>query len=176
MAARLQTMRILWMALVISSLLFLFIVTSHLVQSPDPMPPQMPEMFGALAFGIAIISIVLPARGLDMGLRSMDVTIENDVGEPIGSFREAAPVERFIAKPHDTVLAAFPRYQTPFILGMALAESINLFGFVLGFMGAPPSAYAPFFALGLALMMWKFPRLSILTSALERVKDAKIRF
>src|SRR5437868_10404458 len=106
MAARLQTVRILWMALVVSSLLFLLIITSHLAHSPDPMPPHLPEMLGALAFGIAILSIVLPARGLDMGLRSLDVTIENDVGEPIGSFREAAPVERFIAKPHDAVIRA----------------------------------------------------------------------
>ena len=133
-------------------------------------------MLGGLALGIAIISIVLPARVFDQGLRAMQVTYENEVGEPVGSFRESAPSTKLIAKPHDTVIAAFPRYQTPFILGMALAESICLFGFMLGFMGAHPYTYAPFFALGLGLMAWKFPRLATITSALERVKGAKIRF
>ena len=176
MAARLQTVRILWMSLFFSSLIFLLMISSHVVHGEGSMPPHMPEMFGALAVGIAIISIVLPARGFDTALRAMDVKLENEVGEPIGSFRESAPTTKLIAKPHDTVIAAFARYQTPFIVGMALAESICLFGFMLGFMGAPTYAYAPFFALGLGLMAWKFPRLVTITSALERVKGAKIRF
>ena len=177
MAARLQTVRILWMALFVSCLMFLFMLTSHILHDEDArMPPHLPEMLGAIAFGVAIVSIVLPARGFDMALRSMDVRFENEVGEPVGSFRESAPVEKLIAKPHDTVIAAFARYQTPFILGMALAESICLFGFMLGFMGAHPYTYAPFFAVGLGLMVWKFPRLSTITSALERVKGAKLRF
>jgi hypothetical protein len=177
MAARLQTMRILWMAMIVSSLLFLFIITSHLVHDEDPrMPPHLPEMLGALAVGVAIISIVLPARAFDTALRAMDVTLENEMGEPVGSFRESAPSVKIIAKPHDTVLAALARFQTPLIIGLALAESINLFGFMLGFMGAHPYAYAPFFALGLGLMAWKYPRLSTITSALERVKGAKLRF
>lgn len=163
--------------MVISSLLFLFMITSHLVHGEDAqMPPHLPEMLGALAVGIAIISIVLPARTFDAALRAMDVTFENEVGEPIGSFRESAPTVKLIAKPHDTVIAAFARFQQPLLIGLALAESINLFGFMLGFMGAHPYAYAPFFALGLGLMMSKFPRLATITSALERVKGAKIRF
>jgi hypothetical protein len=177
MAARLQVVRILWMALFVSSLMFLFMITSHLAHDENArLPPHMPELLGALSFGIAMISIVLPARGFDAALRAMDVTFENEVGEPVGSFRESAPVQKLIAKPHDTVIAAFTRFQTPFLLGMALAESINLFGFTLGYMGAHPYAYAPFFALGLALMVSKYPRLVTITSALERVKGAKIRF
>jgi hypothetical protein len=177
MAARLQTMRILWMGMFFSSLMFLFLISSHVIHDEDArMPPHLPEMLGAIALGVAIISIVLPARGFDAALRAMDVKFENEVGEPVGSFRESAPTTKIIAKPHETVIAAFARYQTPFIIGIALAESINLFGFMLGFMGAHPYAYAPFFALGLGLMVWKFPRLVTLTSALERVKGAKIRF
>ena len=176
MAARLQTVRILWMSLFFSSLMFLFLISSHVIHVEENMPPHMPEMLGALAVGIAIMSIVLPARGFDTALRAMDVKLENEVGEPVGSFRESAPVEKLIAKPHATVIAAFSRYQTPFIVGMALAEAINLFGFMLGFLGAHPYAYAPFFALGLGLMVWKFPRLSAITGPLERVKGAKIRF
>jgi hypothetical protein len=176
MAARLQTVRILWMGLFFSSLLLLFMISSHMIHGEENMPPHMPELLGALALGIAIFSVVFPARNFDMALRGMDVKLENEVGEPIGSFRESAPTVKLIAKPNETVIAAFARYQTPFILGMALAESINLFGFILGFMGAHPYAYAPFFALGLGLMVWKFPRLEHITTALERVKGAKIRF
>jgi hypothetical protein len=176
MAARLQVMRILWMAMVVSSLLFLVMI--HLVHAGEDqrMPPRLPEMLGALSLGIAIISVVLPARAFDAALRAMDVTFENEIGEPVGSFRESAPTTKLIAKPHDTVLAAFTRYQQPFLIGLALAEAINLFGFMTGFYGAPPYAYAPFFVLGLGLMFWRFPRLVTITSALERVKGAKIKF
>ena len=177
MSARLQTLRILWMALFFSCLMFLFMLSSHILHDEDArMPPHLPEMLGAIAFGVAIVSIVLPARGFDIALRAMDVKFENEIGEPVGSFRESAPVEKLIAKPHDTVIAAMARFQTPFILGMALSESICLFGFLLGFMGAHPYTYAPFFAVGLGLMAWKFPRLVTITTALERVKGAKIRF
>jgi hypothetical protein len=178
MAQRLQTVRILWAALFGSSLLFLMMVTSHIVHDEEGhgVPPHLPELLGALAVGIAIVSIVLPAKNFDAMLRTLDVKFENEVGEPIGSFRESAPTTRLIAEPHKTVLAAFARYQTPFIIGMALSESICLFGFMLGFMGAPPYAYAPFFALGLGLMVWRFPRLVTITSALERVKQAQIKF
>ncbi|HEY2368849.1 MAG TPA: hypothetical protein VGH87_20780 [Polyangiaceae bacterium] len=177
MAARLQTMRILWMALFGSSVMFLFMITSHVVHDEHArMPPHLPEMLGALAFGISIVSIALPARGFDMALRTMKVTFENEVGEPVGSFRESAPVEKLFASPHQTVMDAFTRFQTPFLIGMALSESICLFGFMLGFMNAPPTTYAPFFAVGLGLMAWKFPRLSTITSALERVKGAKLKF
>jgi hypothetical protein len=177
MAARLQMVRILWAALFASSLMFLFMITSHIARDEHAhLSPHMPELLGALSFGIAILSIVLPARGFDAGLRAMDVKLENEIGEPVGSFRESAPVQKLIAKPHDTVVAAFAKFQTPFILGMALAQSINLFGFTLGFMGAHPYAYAPFFALGLGLMASKFPRLVTITSALERVKGAKLKF
>ena len=111
MAARLQTVRILWGALFFSSLLFLFLITSHLVHDEEAqMPPHFPEMLGALALGVAIISIVLPARNFDAALRNMDVKLENEVGEPVGSFRESAPTTKLIAKPHDTVIAAFSRF------------------------------------------------------------------
>ena len=177
MAARLQTIRIVWMAQIVAGLMFLFMITSHIARAQgQEMPPHLPEMLAALALGIAVLSIVLPARIFDQGLRAMDVKFENEVGEPIGSFRESAPTTKLVAKPHETVLAAFAPYQRPFMMGMALAQSINLFGFMLGFFGAPPYAYAPFFALGLGLMVWKFPRLTTITSALERVKGAKIRF
>ena len=178
MEQRLQTVRILWTGLVVSCLIFLMMVTSHIVHEEEGhgVPPHLPELLGALAVGIAIVSIVLPAKGFDAALRAMDVQLENEVGEPVGSFRESAPTKRLIAEPHKTVLAAFARYQTPFIIGMALAESICLFGFMLGFLGAPPYAYAPFFALGLGLMAWRFPRLVTITSALERVKQAELRF
>src|SRR5438309_10282709 len=99
MAARLQTVRILWVALFMSSLMFLFMITTHIVHDEGArMPPHLAEMLGALALGIAIMSIVLPARGLDQGLRSMEVSFENEMGEPVGSFRESAPTTKLIAK------------------------------------------------------------------------------
>ncbi len=174
MEARLKTVRILWMALVTTNVIYIGLVSSHLAVSADAAPPHMPALFGAVAFGIAILSIVMPARGFDAALRNMNVNIVEAPGEVIGSFRESAPVTRVIAEPERAMFAAFARYQMPFILGMALAESVSLFGFVLGFMRAGPIVYMPFFAVGIALMLSKFPTEQRIARALERAKNAKL--
>lgn len=174
MEARLKTVRILWLALVMTNAIYIGMVSSHAAISPDAAPPYMAEMFGALAFGIAILSIVMPARGFEAGLRNMKVELVEVPGEVVGSFRESAPLTRVIAEPERALADAFVRFQTPFILGMALAESISLFGFMLGFMRAAPIVYMPFFAAGTVLMLSKFPTEQRMVRALERVKNAKL--
>lgn len=49
------------------------------------------------------------------------------------------------------------RYITTLILALALAESIAIFGLVLGFLGAPATVVVPFFALCWCLMVMQFP-------------------
>lgn len=51
-----------------------------------------------------------------------------------------------------------PFYITPFILGMALTESVALFGFILGFFNFAPTMYMPFFALAWIGFVLRFPR------------------
>jgi len=47
---------------------------------------------------------------------------------------------------------------TELIITLALAESVAIFGLVLGFLGAPARVVVPFFAASWALMLLRFPR------------------
>lgn len=173
MEARLRTVRILWGALTSTNAIYLLVIASHF-RWPDAIPEHLPILLGALAFGLAIASVVLPARGFDMSLRTMKVEMIDMPGEVVGGFRESAPITRVIAEPDRVLENALTRFQTPFLLGMALAESISLFGFMLGFMHASAMVYAPFFAVGAALMLSKFPTAARIREAVERVKGASL--
>ncbi|MDH3654114.1 MAG: hypothetical protein OEN21_07595 [Myxococcales bacterium] len=48
-------------------------------------------------------------------------------------------------------------YLTTLIVALALAESVAIFGLVLGFLGAPATVVVPFFAVAWILMMVRFP-------------------
>jgi hypothetical protein len=173
MAARLNVVRILWCGLMVANAMSFVLAVTH-AQPHSTMPPHFPELAGAISLGIAMASIVLPARGFAMALRNMKVEIIDAPGEVLGGFRESAPVVRVIAEPERALSDALVRFQTPFILGMALAESIGLFGLMIGFLGGPPIAYAPFFGVSTALMLSKFPTLPRIERALERAKNAKL--
>jgi hypothetical protein len=48
-------------------------------------------------------------------------------------------------------------YVTELIVTLALAESVAIFGLVLGFLGAPARVVVPFFAVTWVLMLLRFP-------------------
>lgn len=48
-------------------------------------------------------------------------------------------------------------YLTTLIVALALAESVAIFGLVLGFLRAPPTVVVPFFAVAWILMIVRFP-------------------
>ncbi len=48
-------------------------------------------------------------------------------------------------------------YLTTLIVALALAESVAIFGLVLGFLGAPPTVVVPFFVVAWILMIIRFP-------------------
>ncbi len=48
-------------------------------------------------------------------------------------------------------------YLTTLIVALALAESVAIFGLVLGFLGAPSMVVVPFFAVAWILMVIRFP-------------------
>jgi F0F1-type ATP synthase membrane subunit c/vacuolar-type H+-ATPase subunit K len=50
-----------------------------------------------------------------------------------------------------------PNYLTELIVTLALAESVAIFGLVLGFLGAPARVVVPFFAVTWVLMLLRFP-------------------
>jgi len=179
-AALLKTARILWFALFASPAFFIAVLAlqaSRQVQRVDfEMSPQTQAvLYAALSVAIATTSVVLPHRQLLMSIRRLNLRVEDQVGEQVGSFRESAPVRRVVADPEAAVRAAMPSFQSTFIVGMALAEAVALFGLLFGYVGNPPLWCAPFFIVCWALMASKFPRVTQITGAIEAATGAECR-
>lgn len=171
-----QTVRVLWFALLPSNFVFAALLTNGFAaRQRTPDVGAMSAVFGALALGIAVLAFVLPARLFAKAIAAMRIDVAEEAGETPGGFRQAAVVTRRIAHPTEALLAALARWQPAFIVGMALAESISLFGFVLGFLGAPPTTYFAFIATGLTIMLLKFPQIGTVKSAVERASGATFK-
>lgn len=99
-------------------------------------PPMFAPLFAVVAFAEAAVSFVLPKL----------------------QFKAAAEKLKLKGRPtEEQIFRLLPTAQTGMILGLALCESITLLGFVLGFLGAPPLHFLPFFAAGLLLALPRFP-------------------
>lgn len=145
---------ILWAALVASVFIYggvLFVVTGSAAAAGTPAPE--PVLLYALA-GSAVVtasaSIFLPRMLLAQAVR-----------------RTPRPTP---GAPRPAGDPAWGAYVTSFILGMALAESVAVFGFVLGFLRFPPAEVVPFFAVSLGLMLTRFPGTERVREELENAR------
>lgn len=173
MHPRLLTPRILWGALLASTVLFLVVLLLQPHAPSQPMP-ILPPALGVMALGLAVFSFVLPMQQQRATLQRAKVEV-TDAPDPNASgiipYRDA-PKRRVFADPAAAETAAFVAYQTPLILGCALSEAIATFGFVLGFLGHPPAVFLPFFVLSWILIAVRFPTLARVRGPLERAKGA----
>ncbi len=175
-AKGMRTIRTLWFALLPSNLIFVALLANGFgAKAASSQAHAMAPMLGALAAGIAVLSFFLPARIFAIALRSAKIAVSEEAGEGLGGFRQATLAQKTVARPTETVLDALARWRPTFLIGMALAESISLFGLMVGFLGAPALVYLPFIAAGLAIMLVKYPRLETVTSAIERASGAKLK-
>jgi hypothetical protein len=140
-AAR-RTIRILWVSLVALTLLiaghYFYRSSSGAIHPPRAPEPVMFYAIACMAVAVAAVSFLLPRI----------------------SYRKAASRlrEELRGQPEDEQLRALlPAFQTAFILGMALSESVTLFGYVLGNLGFAPSTCAPFFAAGTLFCLVRYP-------------------
>lgn len=142
------TPRILWFALLVSQLVYVFILTvSGAVPLPaEPPDPMLPLMFGAAAFGVAVASFVVPA----VLTRNLAGTVAE--GDAHGDPRRKAMSMMF----------------TPFIISLALSEAVSIFGLIVGYLGHPIAAWAPFIASGMLLTAWRFPTEARMMAPLTR--------
>ncbi len=173
-ALKLKTVRILWFALITTVVLydFLLIYMRKTDEHVREVPPHLAEILSAIALGVGVTSIVFPRKVFADNVRRMEIAVAEEPGEAIGGFRESAPVRRVVAKPAEAVSSAFAPFQTPWLLGMALCESIALFGLVLGYLGENMLVASAFFLVALVLMASKYPRVSTIIGAIERVTGA----
>lgn len=171
---KLQTIRILWFALFSSTLMFIVVRFVVPPASVTPEPLMLP-ISGMAALTVLVVSVILPRRFLELGMRSRKVEII-EADDPKASSDVIpggeGPKRRVFADRNAALAAAFPVYQTPFILGMALSESIALFGFALWHVGFGLYEGLPFFVVAWISMAFRFPSLEKLVTAMERAHGA----
>jgi len=175
---RLRTMRILWAALIGS--VGMLGVMLHVIGAPaerGAMPPHMDVMLGAFSVGVGIMSLAFPARLFAMTVRNAKLDIESRPGEARperGDVRQPLPTDRVFVDPELARGRAMGLWQQPLLIGMALAESIALMGFMLGFVGESMPVASAFFVAALVLMLLRYPRLSAIERALEQAANARL--
>ncbi|MCA9595508.1 MAG: hypothetical protein KC776_19470 [Myxococcales bacterium] len=151
--------RILWGAIFGSTFVFVFMMLVVHPENPGPPPPMLPPMFALVALTTAVMSFVVPRVQYRQAVARVKLdTIEEmaDAGSDVLPYR-SGPKRRVFAKPDEARRKAFLLFQTPFILSLALSESIALFGFVLGFMGFASWIAYPFFGVSWVLFALRFP-------------------
>jgi hypothetical protein len=156
----LLTPRILWLALLMSQGIYLGILQMPGIVQPPTQPPD-PTMLIALAgaaLTTAVMSFLLPRilrRGAARG--SNIETVETPGTAQSASYRAPLATARGFQDRDAALREGLKQGMSPFIVGLALTESIALFGFVLGFLGHPLFSYLPFFAVAWLLMLVRFP-------------------
>jgi len=171
-ANRMITPRILWGALLFSTLVYLVIL--QVIELPEAEPdPVMLPVLGVAGLGSAIISIFLPAHLHRQQAAVSKLEVE-EVPDPTaqGMFRDQIPTLRRFADPDAVVAKGAAIFFTPFILGMAMAESVAIYGFFLGFIGFDLVTIIPFWVAAWALMLVRFPRWTDVLGPLEKVHEA----
>jgi hypothetical protein len=169
--ARLATPRIIWVALMVSVVLYAVLLVYVRHENPDLPKSMTPTTAAAITMVVlaeAVLSFVLPRRRLDAAIKALNIAVADEGGEVVGSFRESAPVRRVVVDPPAAVARAFAAYQQPFLLGMAICESIALFGLLYGYTGGRMAIAFAYMGGGLLLQAVRYPRLSTLVRAIER--------
>jgi len=174
---KLMTLRLLWGALFSSTLIYLVVVFVLRSQGAElagtEAPPGLAPVFALVAVVVAVVSIALPRKIARDALSRLDLQVgERSADERL--FNEDQRRPRRFLDPARAREQAFPALQTAFILGMALAEAIALFGFVLVLMGFSLTVALPFFAVCWVLMVGRFPAPAKLDQQLVETFDADL--
>lgn len=176
---QLLTARILWGALLASNLAYVVIL--QVLRSGSSMPPPTPivtllPMLALLGVVNLAMSFALPRVFYARAASAYRPAVREDVAaDPLGArgFRTAAASERVFAEPEAARQQALAVFMTPFILGMALAESVSIFGLVLGFLGGHYREVLPFFALGVLAQVVRFPTAEGVEGSFARAHGAR---
>lgn len=164
-----MTPRILWGSLCFATVMIA--IVPYVAQIPEQTPAAvMLPALGGVAFMQAILSVVFPEstmrRAFATQLPKFVVERANPAAEV--TFREAAPPIKVFDDLDATWTKVLMMWQSPFILKMALAESVALIGLVLPFQGFPRITALPFAIVALVLQLARFPTLGKIQRAVEK--------
>jgi len=163
MSKQLHTMRIIWGAL-LGAVLIYFGVLMAIAPNPSEKPdPVMLYALGGMALSVAIVSQVLPRKMYARAVAKLKLEVVED--------QEGLLV---VANPQQARSKAYKLFQAPFIVSLAMAEAVAMFGFVLGFTGFPIPHTIPFFMVGMTLIGFQFPTASKVFSPIEAHIGARL--
>jgi hypothetical protein len=130
-------------------------------------PPLSAPVFAALAFAVAVVSFVLPARAAVLTAKRNEVELAPGRPAPGSS----QPTVTF-ANPARAAKRAFGAAFAPFVLSVALSEAVCLFGFALHMVGGRVAASLPIALFGVALVAIRFPTVTRMVGAYESAHGA----
>ncbi len=163
-----RTMRILWAALTASTVLVAVVATFVVAPGPDaPVNGTNQLVIAVVALAGAVASFVIPVRVYRQAASRARHRIAEPEPVPGG---ERGPA-RF-AEPDAATRQAFATWFAPFIVSMALSESVSLDGLIEHVFRAPPALAYGLFAAGTVLVALRFPRPEQVLAAWERVHGA----
>lgn len=170
---KMRLLRILWAA--ISTTPAVMLLVGYLVVPADRAARDaetflLPAL-SIMAIGFAVGSVVLPAAVLKTSLLALKLPV-TDSPSP-GPTRGRRRSRRFVDS-NAARVSLLSAAQPSFVMGLAMAESVALTGFVLWFLGFDLRMVAPLFGVSWAVLLSKFPRLAQFEAALERVYDADL--
>ncbi|MDI3288679.1 hypothetical protein [Polyangium sp. 15x6] len=171
----LNVMRILWMAMLIATTMYVGLAFSGILKPPpEPVVPMMPFVFGLLSLVLTIVSFALPRSIHAAAARAAEVEIREEAPPDAfsGHYREAMEKRRVFADPAAAMAKAYTSYMTPFVLSIAFSEAIALFGLVLAFLGFEKILVVPFFVAGATLIAIRFPTQPKILDAFEAARGA----
>lgn len=177
----LMTPRVLWGALLVSNVIYGGLVVSGILHVPTPEPDDVDPTF-ALAFAVAALgtlatSFLLPAKFLGDALARQRGELRFEEREDASAptlFRDESKRVRFVAEPAVARAHLASLFFTPFVLSLALSESVSIFGlagYVAGFF--PMVVALTFIGVGALFIALRFPTVARLVTASERAWEAR---
>lgn len=164
MGQRLRSLGIIWFALLLS--VGMFAVALIFARSSPNAPTDFAHSavastylvgLGAFACVAALASLLVPRLLLKRGLAGSGGSSDSLAS----GFGDSGSIS----------LEDLAAFQASFIAGMALSESVAMFGFVLGYLGFGLGAIAPFFGVSALLMLARFPSRHRITRALRKARS-----
>ena len=175
MNSKLTTLRILWFAL-LCSIGFYAAVPFLVVHGSQPQPVMLVALT-SVAVVTCALSFLMPAFLYKRSMAALVNVAPRVVERPRSTaeargFRDASPGQRCFEDPVAARRFAYQLFMTPFILSLALSESVALFGLMLFMLGFGLRVFAAFELAGALLIALRFPTDARVVGWLEKALDA----
>jgi len=171
----LNTLRIVWFALLASTFMYLGLAVGILAKTaPKPQVNAMLFALPVVALMITIMSFVLPPFLYQQAAKAGDLDVIDEVVPNAypSRYREAMPKRQIFGDPQAAMNKAYASFMTPFILSLALSEAVAIFGLVVVMLGFGVSMGVPYFLLGAGLIAVRFPSQPKVLAKFEEVRGA----